>query len=107
MSEGSEIRGKWAEIHRWADQNNACGTIIGQFSAIFDILHSSWHNQCKYHTLWHTFGVQNPTLSGTLVANGTLAVLLCVHVLPSMGVPRQGADRFLLICSIFFFQIHA
>ncbi len=56
------------------------GTIIGakrrkfgRFSAIFDILHSSWHNHVqKPDPLWHTFGVQNPTFSGTLLENPTL-----------------------------------
>ncbi len=47
---------------------------FGKFSAIFAILPFSWHNQCKNHTLWlwHTFGVQNPTLNGTLLENSTL-----------------------------------
>ena len=45
----------------------------GQFSAIFEILHSPWQNNWTNHTLSGThFGVQNPTLNGTLLENPTL-----------------------------------
>ncbi len=54
-------------------------TIIGHFGAIFDIpciLHSSWHNQCKNHTL-----------SGTHLVLKTLPLVAhCSKILPSVAL---------------------
>ena len=45
ISEGSEIRGKWAEIRRWADQNNAWSrsTASAQLSTDANYRHTDKH----------------------------------------------------------------
>ncbi len=84
-----------------------CGTNVAQKwlkirSILCNFLHSALALaqplEKKYH-LWHTFGVQNPTLSGTLLENPTLCDTeiglaewyprcgLSIRILLSMGVP--------------------
>ena len=80
--------------------------LLGQFRAIFDILHSSWHNQCKNHTLSGTYlafktlslvahCLKSPTLCGTEIGqNGTLADLAYAYCrqweYPPGPVDRSG-----------------
>ena len=62
--------------HKSTKKGTLCGTTIVEKWLIgtnFDILHSPLHNHWKKpYPFWHTFGVQNPTLSGTLLENPTL-----------------------------------